>query len=152
VSDATDIDRLVALLQRHQIDGVSRLIDAFRHNDEFSSDWKKVWRDIAEADGGKISLTTTGAILGAVLGGVGIAAGGGAIGFPLALVLGLGGLLAGSEFDSIRSLSRTKFHLLRLPIPLYARISEAARAAGISENDLIVKVLGGSFPDPAVLN
>ena len=145
------IERLVALLQRHEISGIPDLINAFRNNDAFSTDWKAVWRDVAEADGGKISLTTAGAILGAVLGGVGIAAGGGAIGLPLALVLGLGGFITGSEFDSIRALSRSKFHLLRMPKELHSRIADAAHAAGTSENELIVKVLAESFPDPTEL-
>jgi hypothetical protein len=143
------IDRLIALVQKHNIDSIPKLIEAFRHNDSFSSDWKAIWVEIADADGGKITLTTVGAIIGAVLGGVGIAAMGGAIGLPLAFVLGLGGLVAGAEFDSMRQLSQTKFLLLRLPKPLYTRIADAARSAEISENELIVRVLAANLPDPS---
>ena len=154
LGDAVDrfkvyIDRLIALVQQHNIDSVRKLIEAVRHNDSFSSDWKAIWVEIADADGGKISLTTIGAVTGAVLGGVGIAAMGGAIGLPLALVLGLGGLIAGAEFDSMRRLSETKFLLLRLPKPLHARVVNAARSAEISENELIIRVLAASLVDPA---
>jgi hypothetical protein len=95
------IDRLIRLMQRHEVRNVRGLIELFRSNHEFSSEWRAIWSDIAEAEGGKISLTTAGTILGAVLGGVGIGAMGGAIALPLALVLGLGGLIAGAEFDSV---------------------------------------------------
>ncbi len=143
------IDRLIALVQKHNIDSIGKLVEAVRHNDSFSSDWKAIWIEIADADGGKITLATIGTVTGAVLGGVGIAAMGGAIGLPLALVLGLGGLIAGTEIDSMRQLSQTKFLLLRLPKPLHTRIVDAARSAEISENELIVRVLAANLPDPA---
>jgi hypothetical protein len=76
-------------MQRHEVRNVRALIELFRSNHEFSSEWRAIWSDIAETEGGKISLTTAGTILGAVLGGVGIAAMGGAIALPLALVLEL---------------------------------------------------------------
>ena len=50
-----------------------------------------------------MSLATIGVILGSIMGGVGIAAMGGAIGLPLSLVLGLGGLLGGAEADIFRT-------------------------------------------------
>ncbi len=143
------IDRLIALVRKHNIDSIGKLIRAVRKNEAFSSEWKAIWVEIAEADGGKITLATIGAVTGAVLGGVGIAAMGGAIGLPLALVLGLGGLIAGTEFDSLRSLSQNKIHLLRFPKPLHTRIVDAARSAEISENELIVRILAASLPDPA---
>ena len=153
LSDSVDrfkiyIDRLIALVQQHDIDSIGKLIEAVRHNDSFSSDWKAIWVEIADADGGKIGLATVGTVTGAVLGGVGIAAMGGAIGLPLALLLGLGGLIAGAEFDSARRLFQNKILLLRLPKPLHARIVDAARSAEISENELIVNVLAANFSDP----
>lgn len=48
-------------------------------------------------------MTTIGVILGAALGGVGIAFAGTAIGLPLFFVLGLGGLITGNEFDSLKT-------------------------------------------------
>jgi hypothetical protein len=145
------IDRLIALLEKHEVRNVSTLIQAVRTNDAFREDWRAIWSNIAKADGGKISLTTAGAILGAVLGGVGIAAMGGAIGLPLALILGLGGLIAGAEFDSARALSRTKFQLLRVPKPIYARVEAAAKSAGVSVNEILVRTLSAAFPDPSEL-
>ena len=56
--------------------------------------------EIAKAEGGKITLTTACAIIGLVLGGVGIAAMGGAIGIPLALIVTPIGYLVGQEADS----------------------------------------------------
>ena len=50
------IDRLISLLRIHNVDSVSKLNDAFRRNREFSNEWKSIWRDLAEADGGKIGL------------------------------------------------------------------------------------------------
>ena len=99
----TYVDRLIALLRTHEIHSISALVRVFRANNEFRRDWRAIWNDIAAADGGKISLAATLAVLGAVFGGVGIAAMGGAIGFPLALVLGLGGLIAGAELDLVGS-------------------------------------------------
>jgi hypothetical protein len=145
------IDRLIALLERHQIRSVPALIRAFRNNASLGQDWRAIWNDIAKADGGKISLTTAGTVLGAVLGGVGIAAMGGAIGLPLALLLGLGGLLAGAEFDSVRALSQSKFLLLRVPKQLHLRIEAGAASAGVSANEIIVQALSASFPDPSEL-
>jgi hypothetical protein len=141
------VDRLTALVQDHNIESVPGLIDAFRNNEAFSTEWKLIWSDIAKADGGKISLGTAGAIIGAVLGGVGIAAMGGAVGLPLAFVLGLGGLIAGAEFDSVRALTQTKLHLLRVPKKLHSRIDAAAKAEGVSDNEMIVRALSSVFPD-----
>ena len=53
-----------------------------------------------KADGGKLTLGVMFAIVGAALGGVGIAAMGGAIGVPLALIGALVGLVVGNEADT----------------------------------------------------
>jgi hypothetical protein len=143
------IDRLIALLQDHRINSVSGLKRAYQNDEAFSAEWKAIWANIATADGGKISLTTAGVVLGASLGGVGIVAMGGGIGLSLAVVLGLSGLIAGAEVDSVRGLARTKLHFLRLPKPLHARIAETASEFGISENALMTRVLADAFPDPA---
>ena len=132
-------NRLVQLLQDHEVRTLSALITAVRSNERFSAECRAIWSDIAEADGGKLSLSAAGIILGGVLGGVGIAAMGGAIGLPL--VLGLGGLLAGTEFDALRSVSRNKLQLLRLPKSLHSRIHAAAEGPGISTSELIVRAL-----------
>lgn len=77
----------------YEIDGVKPLIDKYQNDESFKNEWIAFWSDIAKENGGKLSLTTVCVVIGASLGGVGIAAMGGAIGLPLALVLvlGLGG-------------------------------------------------------------
>jgi len=137
------IDRLIQLFKKHDITNPKGIIEAVRHNQEFSAEWKEIWKEIARMDGGKISLTTIGAIIGAVMGGVGIAAGGGAIGLPLAAVLGLGGLITGIEIDTLGK----KHLLLRLPKPLYRSIKQVAEVSGISPSELIVKKLINEFSD-----
>ena len=141
------IDRLIQLFKKHDIKNPKGIIEAVRHNQEFSAEWRAIWNEIAREDGGKISLTTIGAIIGAVFGGVGIAAGGGAIGLPLAAVLGLGGLITGIEFDSLGVFSEKKHLLLRLPKPLYNSIVQAAEVSEISPKELIVNTLHKEFSD-----
>jgi hypothetical protein len=50
----------------------------------------------------KISLATIGMIVGLALGGVGIAAMGGAIGVLFAIILGIVGFKGGSKIDALR--------------------------------------------------
>ena len=145
------IDRLIDLFRRYKIKSVKSLIANVRTNKEFRRYWQNIWQDVARAEGGKISLTTAGAILGSSLGGVGIAAMGGAIGLPLALILGLGGFIAGTEFDSLRWQAKNRYRLLRIPAPLFARVKAAADSSGMAANELIVQTLSLNFPDQQVL-
>jgi len=152
IVDAADrfrryVERLIDLLKKHQIKSVKELIRAVRADSTFAAEWKEIWAEIAGAEGGKIGLGTAGAILGATLGGIGIAWGGMAIGLPLALVLGLGGLLAGSEFDAARRLASKRLVAMRMPKELYARIRGAADLSGVSTRELIVRTLDAAFPD-----
>src|SRR5690606_16017096 len=110
----------------------------------FADEWREIWVDIVRSDGGKLSATTAGAILGTVLGGVGIATGGAAIGLPLALVLGLGGLLSGAEIDSLRGAAQRM--VLIIPEELRERVQLAAAVAQISPEELIVQTLVTAFP------
>jgi len=95
-------NKLVESFRKHEIDSVGALKRAYKTNPEFKSEWTEIWKEIARKDGGKLSLTTVLTILGAVLGSAGIAALGGAFAVPLALVLGIGGLLVGTEVDERR--------------------------------------------------
>lgn len=99
---STYIEELIALFRRYGVTGPSavRALWSAVRNPEFKKEWKAIWSKIVEADGSKLTLTTVLAIIGAVLGGVGIAAGGGAIGLPLALLLAPLGYLVGAELDS----------------------------------------------------
>ena len=63
------------------------------------------------------------------------------------MVLGLGGLVAGSEFDAVRALADSKIRMLKVPRDLHRRIQASARDASMSENDLIVTVLAEAFPE-----
>jgi hypothetical protein len=96
------IQELVELFKRFDIIGSRAPQNLWKAmgNGEFRREWKRIWSEIAECDGGKLSLTTVLAIIGAVFGGVGIAAFGGAIGVPLALLFAPVGDLLGAEIDS----------------------------------------------------
>lgn len=59
-----------------------------------------VTEHVMKADGGKLAFGVVFAIVGAALGGVGVAALGGAIGVPLALVGAFVGLVLGNEADT----------------------------------------------------
>jgi hypothetical protein len=86
-------------------------------------------------------------MLGALFGGVGIAAFGGAIGLPLAAVFGIGGLVAGAEFDALRRMRGKRPLVLGIPRNLYTRVEQAARTSGIAVNELIVATLADAFPE-----
>lgn len=120
------IGKLKALLKANDIHSISDLKKAIKTNTSFKTEWDEIWKEIAQKDGGKLSLTTIGLILGSIMGGVGIAAMGGAIGLPLALVLGLGGLLGGSEFDVFRSGNRK----VSIPKDLHELLHLAAKQKG----------------------
>ncbi|MEO8870576.1 MAG: hypothetical protein ABI357_07065 [Granulicella sp.] len=66
----------------------------------FRKDMYDLGHKVMQSDGGKITLVPLLGIIGAALGGVGIAMLGGAFGLPLALVLALVGLIVGNEADS----------------------------------------------------
>jgi cytochrome bd-type quinol oxidase subunit 2 len=147
----TQIERLIALFRRHNVNSIRSLVQAVKRDETFLSEWKRIWREISDADGGKLSLATAGVVLGAALGGVGIAAMGGAIGLPLFFVLGLGGFLAGTEVDVRRRISGLSWTLISLPKEIHARIKEAAETAGCSTNEVIVQALTAAFPDAKAL-
>lgn len=97
------IKRLIDLCKGYGIVGWKApvlLLTQFRTNAEFANRWQSIWAEIAKAEGGKITLTTACTIIGFVVGGVGIATMGGAVGIPLALILTPIGYLAGQEIDS----------------------------------------------------
>ena len=129
-------DRLAGLFGSYDVKSLQALVTVYRSNAEFRAEWKAIWSDIAKSDGGKLSLTTIGVIVGSVLGGVGIAAMGGAIGLPLALVLGLGGLLSGSKFDSLGIFSGKKKIRLKVSEKTYDCMKDEAAKNGMSINDL----------------
>ena len=94
---------LVELFEKYDINSIKSLKSTYKNNLEFRNEWKSIWLIIAKENGGKLSLTTMGIIIGSALGGVGIALMGTAFGMPLALILGLGGFLFGSKVDDINT-------------------------------------------------
>jgi hypothetical protein len=120
-------------LKKYNIKSIMELKTSYSTDAQFKEEWIEIWRDLAKADGGKISLTTMGIIIGSVLGGVGIAAMGGAIGMPLALVLGLGGFLFGSIIDDENKIKLS----ITLPDDILERLEKDAQESGIPVNKLI---------------
>jgi|SRR5579864_2628890 len=96
------IGRLTDLCKSNGISGSTaplKLVQQWRSNDEFRDKWNNIWNELAAGEGEKITFTTVSLIIGAVLGGVGVAALGGAIGLPLAAVLVPIGYTVGNELD-----------------------------------------------------
>jgi hypothetical protein len=113
------VRELIDLFKRFDITGSRaplRLWKAVSDSD-FRKEWKRIWIEIAERDGGKLTLTTVLTIIGAVLGGVGIAALGGAVGIPLALLLAPIGYLLGTEIDAMGLVRKIKVYLAGLGEP-----------------------------------
>jgi len=134
------IEKLKVLLKKYDVDGFVKLTSTYKNNIEFQNEWKDIWLSIAKEDGGKLSLTTIGVILGAVLGGVGIAAMGGAIGMPLALVLGLTGFISGSFVDD-NSIS------VNLPSELASKLKSDADELGISVDEILEYLVRKAYED-----
>ena len=132
---------LSELMGRYRITGLSTLVKSYRNDDDFKHEWKTIWLAIAQTDGGKVSLSTVGLIMGASLGGVGIAAAGGAVGVPLALVLGIGGLLGGSSFDSRDVFGNSKHVLLKIPKELHRAIELEAKLSHATVSEVIAEKL-----------
>ena len=76
-------------------------------------------------------------IIGSALGGVGIAAMGGAIGMPLAFILGLIGFLAGTKLDDTKLLASDKNISVNLPNDLIERLEQDAHQIGCSVDELL---------------
>jgi hypothetical protein len=98
---------VTALFKHYGVNSVTALLRLVG-NREFKCELKAILGKAAEAEGGKLTLTTVLGIIGAALGGVGIAAGGTAVGLPLALILGTAGYFAGTELDSVGLVKKIK--------------------------------------------
>jgi hypothetical protein len=92
-------NRMKSLLSRYGVrstDDVKRVAK----DSAFKSELAALWEEILKAEGGAITLTILLSTIACAKGGVGIAAGGGAIGLPLILILAPAGYFAGQELDS----------------------------------------------------
>lgn len=135
------VDELVSLFKKHQITGMRSLVLEYRRNRIFKSEWVDFWRNIAKEEGGKLSLTTIGLLIGASLGGVGIAAMGTAVGMPLAVVLGLSGFLTGSKIDSLKLFAAQKKILISVNQETYIKLKQEASGLNVSASKLIESVV-----------
>lgn len=136
-------ESLKLMFKLHDIDGIKALISKYKSDPSFKDEWNLFWSDLAKAEGGKLSLTTIGLIIGAALGGVGIAAMGGAVGMPLALVLGLSGFLGGSKFDSLLFFSSEKKVSAKISKDSYQALESKANEFGISVSEYVKLILEG---------
>jgi chaperonin cofactor prefoldin len=93
------VQELTRLFKTFDITNPKGLWRALR-NREFRTGCHEILIEVAKSEGGKLTLTTISILIGAALGGVGIAALGGAIGIPMAALLAPVGYLAGSKLDS----------------------------------------------------
>jgi hypothetical protein len=93
------ITRFISLCEQNDVKNLTTLLKHLRQP-EFRARWNAIWKDLAETEGGKISFTTAAIIVGLILGGVGIAAGGGAVGLPMVLLLTPVAYFTGQELDS----------------------------------------------------
>ncbi|MDG1668525.1 MAG: hypothetical protein P8I96_06285 [Opitutae bacterium] len=134
-------EELVSLFRKHQVRGMRSLVLEYRRNRVFQSEWTQFWHNMAKDEGGKLSLTTIGILIGASLGGVGIAAMGTAVGMPLAVVLGLSGFLTGSKIDSLKLFASKKTLLLPLGKETYLKLNKEADALNVSVTTLVESVL-----------
>lgn len=136
-------EALSLIFKQYAIDGIKSLVSEYRSNPQFKKDWSEFWSHVAKQEGGKLSLTTIGLIIGASLGGVGIAAMGSAVGMPLALILGLGGFLSGSKFDSLLVFSSDKKVTTKLSKECYNVLESKANEFGITVNEYVKLILEG---------
>ncbi len=134
-------DKIVLLFKKYDISSIPSLSSTYRNNQQFKDEWRGIWIEVSKQEGGKISLTTAGIIIGSALGGVGIAAMGSAVGVPLALVLGLGGFLSGTKFDSLKVFSSNKTVSVSIPKDIYKKLEMDAKDSEQSVSELLQNII-----------
>jgi len=93
------VNQIKNLLSRHGVHNIDDLRRVAR-DPSFKCEVTALWEDILKAEGGKLTGTLVFSTLALAMGGVGIAAGGGAIGLPLLAILAPAGFIGGQELDS----------------------------------------------------
>jgi hypothetical protein len=91
--------QMKSLLSRHEVHSIDDLKRAAQDS-TFKSEVAALWEGVLKAEGGKMTLTLILSTIAIAMGGVGIAAGGGAIGLPLLAILAPAGYFGGQELDS----------------------------------------------------
>lgn len=145
-------EALVLIFNQHNIDSIKLLVTKYRSDSSFKNDWNEFWSLVAKQEGGKLSLTTIGLIIGASLGGVGIAAMGSAIGMPLAIVLGLSGFLGGSKFDSLLFFSEDKKVSTKISKECYNVLESKANELDITISEYVKLILEGEIANSLTNN
>jgi hypothetical protein len=130
-------DKLVNLFKEYKLKSVGDFRKIYKTDKKFQLEFKEILKDMTIENGGKLSLTTIGIIIGSALGGAGIAAMGGAIGVSLAMVLGISGFIAGSKFDDTKLLSDEKNISVTLPNELVKRLEQDSDKIGCSVDELL---------------
>jgi hypothetical protein len=92
-------NQMTDLLSRHQVHSIDDLKRVSKDT-TFKSDVAALWDAVLTAEGGKLSLTLILSTIAIAMGGVGVAAGGGAIGVPLLMILAPVGHFGGQELGS----------------------------------------------------
>ncbi|MBF7731644.1 ribbon-helix-helix protein, CopG family [Pseudomonas sp. N040] len=138
-------DLIIKLFKQYNISSTSSLIKIYKNNSKFKNEWKRIWVEVSAEEGGKLSLTTIGIIIGSALGSVGIATMGSAIGVPLALILGLGGFLSGTKIDSLKIFSENKKITISLPRELYEKIDLDSKVAEQSMSKLLELIIEEAY-------
>ena len=137
--------KLRALFEEHGVTGIADLIGAYRTNTPFRDRWDCLWSNFTKAEGGKVGGGTVAAVLGFSLGGVGIAAMGGAIGLPLFAILGLAGVVGGAELDGWRRCRGTTKLALRLPNKVHGALVAEANQRNLSLEEHVYAMLLASL-------
>lgn len=143
---------LKLIFVKYKISGLKALVQSFWENPEFKVEWKQFWTGVARDEGGKLSLTALGIIVGSALGGVGIALMGGAFGLPLAGILGLTGFVSGSTIDSQGYLRGEKRLSVRVSKDCFNQLEAKAKEFGIPVKQFVKQLLEFEAADLAKLS
>ena len=135
------IDEFSELFKKYKITSLSGFIKMYQTDEQFSVESKVILTKISQAEGGKLSLTTIGIIIGTSLGGVGIAMLGTAFGAPLAVLFGLGGFLTGSKIDSSGVLSSMKTVETKISEETYIKLELIANGCNMTASEYLALVI-----------
>ena len=137
-------DKFALLFEKYDVTSIPKFIKLYSNNDAFKNASKVILADIARTEGGKVSLTTIGIIIGSALGGVGIAMMGGAIGVPLAAIFGISGFVAGSKVDSIGVFDSMKNVETKISEETYNRLQLTADNNNLSIEEFLAVIIENS--------
>jgi len=135
------INELSDLLTEHRVTSIPSFISMYQKDEIFSVKSKAILTKISQEEGGKLSLTTIGIIIGASFGGVGIAIAGGAFGLPLAAIFGIGGFLTGSKIDASGLLNSMQTIEIKVTVETYSRLELLANGCNMSVDKYLLLIV-----------